>query len=88
MQVEDENGKVHMARDLLPKRGFKPYDLDPKEGLALVNGDNFSCGLASLIAYDLTKLFLIYFLTSGITLQTLKGRQRYYHPLTHKVRPH
>jgi phenylalanine ammonia-lyase len=80
-----ENGS---ARRILKKRGIKPLTLDPKEGLALVNGDNFSTAACAMIAHEIGYLMLLNTLTSSLMIQVLEGRVRDYHPVLAKLKPH
>lgn len=86
--ARDEKGKTHQAKDLFSKHKIPALDLDPKAGLGLVNGDNFSSGLAALLAADTLEALLISHVTGALTVQVLKGSDRSFHPLLGAVRPH
>ena len=51
-KVWDCSGRVWEAADLMEQAGINLLELDPKAGLGLTNGDNFSSGLAVLLAAD------------------------------------
>ncbi len=87
-EVFDEQGQRHKATDVLPKAGFSPLELEPKEGLGLVNGDNFSTASAALITFDLTHLMLLNLIVAALNIQALKGSTRNFHPLLSDLRPH
>ncbi|OGM18269.1 hypothetical protein A2686_03645 [Candidatus Woesebacteria bacterium RIFCSPHIGHO2_01_FULL_38_10] len=87
-KVWDKDGKVVSASFALKKSGMKPIQLAPKEGLALVNGDNFSTAAATLISIDLYKLMFINTFVSALTIQALKATTRNFHPLLQTLRPH
>lgn len=87
-RVWNKNGKVESAKTALSRLDIKPLKLRPKEGLALVNGDNFSTAAAVTLAYEIALLLLINTATSAITIQALLGSVRDFHPMLAKVRAH
>lgn len=87
-KVWDNDGSILSARDCLEKHTITPLDLGPKEGLALVNGDNFSSAAAVLLFDEVFKLFILNLAVSSIFVQVMKGSARNYHPILHIVRPH
>lgn len=88
VEVIDSKGNKKPASEALSQIGLKPLDLMPKEGLALVNGDNFSTGATALITYDISRLFQLNLETAALSIQALKGSDRDFHPLISHVRPH
>ena len=88
VKVWDSNGKVVNASELLKKEDIQPIKLDPKEGLALVNGDNFSSASCLFVAYSVSRLLIINHLVNAIVVQVLKGSNRNFHPFLSKVRSH
>lgn len=87
-KVKDKTGRIDTADKLLPEYGLPQLDLEPKEGLAFVNGDNFSTAAAALIVYDLTRLMVINTIIMALSIQALKGSDRNFHPLLSIIRPH
>ncbi len=87
-QVKDEQGNIGTAPEVLNKVGIDKLELDPKEGLALANGDNFSTAAAALIFHDLDYLVRLNIATAALNIQALKGSIRNFHPLFGAVRPH
>lgn len=87
-KVWDEKGVVTEAKDALSKANIAPLTLDPKAGLGLVNGDNFSTGLASLLAYDTLQLLLIHNVLGAMIVEAIRGTDRSFHPLLAAVRSH
>jgi phenylalanine ammonia-lyase len=87
-QVWDGKGNVKPARLALKKAGLQPLLLDPKEGLGMVNGDNFSTASATIIAYELAQLMLLNLGVAALNIQALKGSDRNFHTLLSRVRPH
>lgn len=88
VRVRDRKGKISEARVALKKAGIKPLIMDPKAGLGLVNGDNFSTAVASLLAADVSFLLLLSHVIGAMTIEALKGTNRSFHPLLAAVRPH
>lgn len=86
--VWNKNGKEQEAESALQDAKIVPLKLDPKAGLGLVNGDNFSTALATLLSYDTLQLLLLSTVASSMTVEVLKGSNRSFHPLLAAVRPH
>lgn len=86
--VTNGQGKQLSAKPALTKAGLKPLTLAPKEGLGLVNGDNFSTAAAALITNDLTRLMTFNLAVASLTIQALRGSDRDFHPLLANLRPH
>lgn len=87
-RVRDRGGALRDAREVLSAAGYEPLRLDPKAGLGLCNGDNFSTGVAMLLAADTARLLLLAVATSALTVEVLRGSDRSFHPLLAAVRPH
>ncbi len=87
-RVWTRDGRLLDAREALGAAGLEPLELDPKAGLALCNGDNFSTGLALLLAVDTMRMLLLALATSALTVEALRGSNRSFHPLLDAVRPH
>jgi histidine ammonia-lyase len=87
-RVWDRDGRLRDARESLAGAGLEPLQLDPKAGLGLCNGDNFSTGLAVLLAADTVQVLLLAVVTAALTVEALRGTDRNFHPLLDAVRPH
>jgi phenylalanine ammonia-lyase len=87
-QVWDKDGRRRSAKSALQQAGIRRLKLHPKEGLALVNGDNFSTAAAVTLAYEISVLSLINIVIAAINIQALLGSVRDFHPMLAKVRPH
>jgi phenylalanine ammonia-lyase len=87
-KVRDREGRLRDAREALTEAGLPPLELDPKAGLGLCNGDNFSTALALLVAVDTLRLLLAMIAVSALTVEALRGTDRSFHPLLETVRPH
>ncbi|MBI4058093.1 aromatic amino acid lyase, partial [Candidatus Microgenomates bacterium] len=88
VKVINEKGKIEEARSVLTRNEISLLELDPKEGLALVNGDNFSTSYATYVVRRLLEYFLIGEVVGAMAIEVLKGTNRSFHPLLASVRPH
>lgn len=88
VKVLDQHGKVRDAKEVLQENNIPALDLDPKAGLGLVNGDNFSTALATLLAIDTIEALILSIVVSAMVIEVLKGTNRSFHPLLGAVRPH
>ncbi len=86
--VTDADGRRHEARTLLSSHNIPKLVLEPKAGLGLVNGDNFSTAAAALIASDLISYMLIEDVLGAMVIEVLKGSNRAFHPFLTDIRPH
>lgn len=87
-KITAADGATQNASEALTRAGIKKIELDPKEGLGLVNGDNFSTAAAALQTYDASRLMVINLYVTALSIQALKGSNRNFHPLLSHVRPH
>lgn len=87
-KIRQLDGSVIEAKDALKSEGIEQLKLEPKAGLGLVNGDNFSTSIAASIAYDTLSLFILSLITSAMVVEALNGTNRSFHPLLGKVRQH
>ena len=88
VRVWDHEGNIKNAKAVLSRNGIPALQLDPKAGLGLVNGDNFSTAVATLLAKDTLDALLISFVHSALIIEVLRGSNRSFHPLLAAVRPH
>src|SRR3989344_2425988 len=86
--IKDQNGQISSAKDAFGKAGIRKLKLDPKAGLGLVNGDNFSTALASILAIDTLQVLVLATAIGAMTIEVLRGSNRTFHPLLSQVRPH
>lgn len=87
-KVWDKDGIIREAKEALSKERIAPLILDPKAGLGMVNGDNFSTSLAALLLTDTIDTLLIALVTGSMVVEVLKGTDRSFHPLLAAMRPH
>ena len=87
-QVWDASGRRRSAGEALAEAGIGPLELDPKAGLALCNGDNFSTALATLLFADTLEAVTCSLVLGAMAVEALQGTDRCFHPLLDAVRPH
>lgn len=84
MLVED--GVERPAAEVMAAHGLTPVTLQPKEGLALVNGTQAHTALASLALHDARTLWRAAHVTSAATLEALLGTPVAFDARIHEVR--
>ena len=79
-------GELMPAKEMLDKRGKKPYELYAKEGLALINGTQVMNAVGTLALYDAKNLFEKSLLVFGLTMEALQGITDVFDPRLHALR--
>lgn len=82
------DGKRVSSAFAIHEIGKKPSVLGPKDGLALINGTAVMTALGALAIQDARKLMTIADITSCLTLDSVKGTARAYHPQISALKPH
>jgi len=82
------DGARKPAWEALAHTGLKPLSLGPKEGLALLNGTQFStaCALAGL--FEAETAFQTALVTGALSTDAAKGSDAPFDPRIHALRPH
>ncbi len=86
--ASNAKGQVLEAQKAMVEAGIKQLSLDPKAGLGLVNGDNFSTSVATFLATDTMRALLFMHVLAAMVIEVLRGTDRSFHPLLAHVRPH
>ncbi|MGH9116095.1 MAG: HAL/PAL/TAL family ammonia-lyase, partial [Acidimicrobiales bacterium] len=82
-------GEPAPAAEAFARAGLEPLVLEPKEGLALVNGTAFMTGIAALAAADARRLAALADACTALTAEVLGGIATPFHPFLHDVaKPH
>ena len=76
------------AKEALETAGLAPLVLGPKEGLALLNGTQFSCAYALAGLFEAEKLFASALLTGALSTEAAKGSDAPFDPRIHALRGH
>jgi len=76
------------AADALAKAGLKPLTLGPKEGLALLNGTQFSTAQALAGLFAIERVFQAALVTGALATEAAKGSDTPFDPRIHALRGH
>lgn len=81
-------GEVVPAAEALAAEGLTPIVLQPKEGLALVNGTAFMTGIAALAVHDAERLAGLSDTCTAMTTEVLGGNLDAFDPFIGQTKPH
>ena len=76
------------AHTALTQAGLAPLTLGPKEGLALLNGTQFSCAYALAALFEAEQLFQSALITGALSTEAAKGSDTPFDPRIHALRRH
>ena len=85
VEVDD---RVVPAREALNGAGLEPFTLEPKEGLALINGTSVSTAIAARVLWDARQLVLVTLGAHALLIEALGANMEAYAPFVHAVKPH
>jgi histidine ammonia-lyase len=84
----ERNGALVTAETALADAGLKPLVLGPKEGLALLNGTQFSTALALVGLFETERLFQSALVTGALATDAARGSDTPFDPRIHLLRRH
>jgi histidine ammonia-lyase len=87
-EVVDDDGKPTDAGPVLAEHGIAPLVLEPKEGLALINGTDGMLGMLILALRDFDQLLKLADVTAAMSVEAQLGTDRVFLPELHAIRPH
>jgi histidine ammonia-lyase len=82
------DGQRLPAAQALAQAGLEPLTLGPKEGLALLNGTQFSTANALAGLFDAERLFQSALVTGALSTEAAKGSDTPFDPRIHALRRH
>lgn len=80
------DGRQMPATDALAAAGLAPVELGPKEGLALLNGTQFSTANALAALFAAERLFRVGLVAGALTTDAAKGSDGPFDPRIHELR--
>jgi phenylalanine ammonia-lyase len=84
----DFDGREMGSIQALRRLGMKPVHLEPKEGLALVNGSSVMAGIAMNCVYDARVALSLTMGAHALMFQGMRGNTHVLHPFIHHHKPH
>lgn len=85
----DEEGKETIPADqVLKKHGLEVIDLQPKDGLSLINGTQLMSGYGAFILEKALHLVKVADLLGAMSLEALQGSIKPFDKRIHEIRPH
>jgi histidine ammonia-lyase len=82
------DGQTLPAEDALDRAGLAPLTLGPKEGLALLNGTQFSTAYALAGLFEAERIFRSALVTGVLSTEAAKGSDAPFDPRIHSLRGH
>jgi histidine ammonia-lyase len=87
-EVSLKDGRRAPARSALESAGLAPLALGPKEGLALLNGTQFSTACALAALFDIDTVFQAALVSGALSTEAAKGSDTPFDPRIHALRRH
>ena len=81
-------GAIVDAAEAFAAEALEPLVLQPKEGLALVNGTAFMTGIGALAVHDAEELARLSDICTALTVEVLKGNKDAFAPFVSETKPH
>lgn len=88
-QAESDSDSVRLSGEAaLARVGLEPLSLEPKEGLALINGTQLTVGLAALVVRDAERLLVSADAAGALTTEVSMGSTVPSSSVVSQLRPH
>ncbi|MEJ2166982.1 MAG: aromatic amino acid ammonia-lyase, partial [Desulfobacterales bacterium] len=84
----DFDGRETDALTALERLRLPRLKLDPKEGLAMINGTSVMAGIAVNCIYNARLLLALAMGAHALAIQALRGSNQSFHPFIHEHKPH
>lgn len=84
----DFDGREVDALSALERLKLPRLKLNPKEGLAMINGTSVMSGIAANCIYDARLLLALSMGAHALMIQGLRGTNQSFHPFIHQHKPH
>jgi phenylalanine ammonia-lyase len=84
----DFDGRETDSLSALERLGLPRLKLNPKEGLAMINGTSVMSGIAANCIYDARLLLALAMGAHALAVQGLQGSNQSFHPFIHQHKPH
>jgi histidine ammonia-lyase/phenylalanine ammonia-lyase len=81
-------GQPRPVSEILDELGVEPLELEPKEGLALINGTAFSTAYAVLAVADAARLAELAELCTAMACEAILGNRGHFADFIHGAKPH
>jgi histidine ammonia-lyase len=81
-------GQLWPGAIALKKAGLKPYSLQAKEGLALINGTQIMTAISCLVVYEALQIAKHADIVGAMTLEATRGTKAAFDTFVHQLRPH
>jgi histidine ammonia-lyase len=82
------NGEILSGAEALKRAGLKPIELEPKEGIALINGTQIMTAIAALTTADAQNLIAMSEIAAALSMEALEAVLDAFDPHIHQIRPH
>ena len=82
------SGKLIPAKDALKRFGWEPIELSYKEGLALINGTQFSTAYGVFCMERIDNLIKVADISGALSVEGLKGTDIAFEERVHLLKPH
>jgi histidine ammonia-lyase/phenylalanine ammonia-lyase len=82
------DGRIEHVEDILAEHALEPLVLEPKEGLALVNGTSFMSAFAALVVHDARELVAIAEACTAMACEAILGNRGHFNAFLFEAKPH